>query len=186
MDTTNDGSTLTFKTVPSLVGVTETSPWTWHGWQKSLGDSIHVSMTETMIGPAPTPDEVRAITAFLATLDNPPNPYRLQGGNLFPQAEHGREVFNGATANCASCHSGPYFTDGEIHDVGLGSPKDVYEGYNTPSLVGLHRRVRYLHDGRAKSLDDLLKGPHSPERVSQTRALTAEERGDLIEYLKSL
>jgi cytochrome c peroxidase len=143
-------------------------------------------MTETMIGPAPTPDEVQDITAFLATLDNPPNPHRLQRGDLSLQALRGREVFNGASANCASCHSGPYFTDGEIHDVGLGNPKDVYEGYNSPSLVGLHRRVRYLHDGRAKTLDDLLAGPHSPERVSQTRALTVEERSDLIEYLKSL
>ena len=35
------------------------------------------------------------------------------------------------------------------HDVGLGDEKDKYEGFNTPSLVSVFRRVKLLHDGRA-------------------------------------
>ncbi len=178
MDTKNDGTTRTFKTVPSLVGVTHTGPWTWHGWQKSLDDAVRVSMTETMLGPSPTADEAKALTAFLDTLDNPPSSY-------VGEIDRGKSVFHSAAAGCANCHSGDRFTDGEIHDVQLGSPSDVYQGFNTPSLVGVGRRVRWLHDGRAKSLEDLLTGPHSPERVSGGK-ITDDERRALVDYLKTL
>ncbi|HEX3870314.1 MAG TPA: cytochrome c peroxidase, partial [Pirellulales bacterium] len=184
MDTKNDGSTHTFKTVPSLVGVTHTGPWTWHGWQKSLDDAMHVSLTETMLGPAPSPEESKALVAFLDTLENPPNPHRADGQRS-AAAERGRELFTSASVGCVSCHSGPHFTDGEIHDVGLGKPVDAYVGFNTPSLAGLHRRVRYLHDGRAKSLEDLLSGPHNPEGITGA-TLSDAQRRDLVEYLKSL
>ncbi|HIA19333.1 MAG TPA: hypothetical protein EYN70_07960, partial [Planctomycetaceae bacterium] len=36
MDTFNDGTAFTFKTVLPLYKLQETAPWTWHGWQKSL------------------------------------------------------------------------------------------------------------------------------------------------------
>ena len=84
------------------------------------------------------------------------------------------------------CHRGPYFTDGEIHDVGLGSQYDVYEGFNTPSLVGIANRTGYLHHGRAETLDELLTDLHSPAKVSGTRELTPQERSDLVAYLRSL
>jgi YVTN family beta-propeller protein len=186
MDTKNDGSTRTFKTVPSLVGVMETGPWTWHGWQKSLDDAMRVSLTETMLGPAPTPDESRALMAFLASVVAAPNPYRRANEPLAPAAKRGEELFFGKAANCASCHRPPHWTDGQIHDVGTGSKDDVYEGFNTPSLTGVFRRVKLLHDGRAKSLDDLLRGPHEPSQVAGQRMLSDDERRDLIEFLKTL
>ena len=40
MDTNNDGSYGTFKTVPALYNVTRTAPWTWHGWQTDLGAAV--------------------------------------------------------------------------------------------------------------------------------------------------
>jgi DNA-binding beta-propeller fold protein YncE/mono/diheme cytochrome c family protein len=186
MDTKNDRTERTFKTVHSLVNVAHTAPWTWHGWQKDLQGAMRTSMTETMLGPIPSYDDVRGLVAFLESLDNPPNPYRRADGALSEAAERGKVVFQGQKAACASCHRPPYFTDGEIHDVGLGSSSDVYQGYNTPSLIGLHRRVRFLHDGRSRSLDDLLTGPHNPAKVAGEGELTENERRDLIEYLKSL
>ncbi|HWB01068.1 MAG TPA: cytochrome c peroxidase, partial [Pirellulales bacterium] len=186
MDTKNDRSTLTFKTVPSLVGVTHTGPWTWHGWQSDLYDAVRVSITETMLGPEPSAGDAIATVAFLETLDDPPNPFRAADGRLSPSAERGKAVFESERAACANCHRGARFTDGAIHDVGLGSPSDALKGFNTPSLAGLYRRTRYLHDGRAKSLEALLTGPHNPAKVSGTADLGDAERRDLIEYLKSL
>ena len=63
---------------------------------------------------------------------------------------------------------------------------DRYEGFNTPSLLGIYNRVHFLHDGRAKSLEQLLTGPHNPAKVAGTGELTSDELHDLIEYLKSL
>jgi YVTN family beta-propeller protein len=186
MDTLNDGSIRTFKTVLPLHNVAKTEPWTWHGWQRDLGAAMRKSLTETMLGPRPTESEVAALVAFLSSLESPPNPHRKTDGALTEAAKRGEQVFQGAKAGCASCHRGECFTDGEIHDVGLSSPRDEYEGYNTPSLLGLYHRIRLLHDGRAKSLDEVLTGPHNPNQVTGRGELTDAERNDLIEYLKSL
>ncbi len=186
MDTKNDGSNGTYKMVLSLHNVRQTGPWFWHGWQKDLDAALRKSLAETMQGPAPTDDDVRAMAAFLDTLPTAPNSFRNPDGTLTEQAQRGQAVFTSAAAGCANCHRGNYFTDGQIHDVGLASEYDVYDGYNTPSLVGIANRARYLHHGRADTLDELLTDLHSPEKVSGTRPLTDAERADLIEYLKSL
>lgn len=186
MDTWNDGSALTMKTVLPLENLEKTGPWTWHGWQEDLHDAMHKSFTTTMQGRPASPREADAILAYLRTDRTPPNPFREKDGSLSAAANRGQKVFEGETANCASCHSGRYYTDGKIHDVGLGSEEDEYEGYNTPSLTGIYRKVRFLHDGRAGSLKEVLMDHHSPEVVSGTRALTDNELSDLISYLKSL
>ena len=50
MDTMNDGTEMTLKTVLPLYHVTETFPWTWHGWQTNLTDAMEKSITSTMQG----------------------------------------------------------------------------------------------------------------------------------------
>lgn len=186
MDTMNDGTIGTFKTVLSLKNVAHTAPWTWHGWQKDLDAAMHKSLTETMLGPRPSRDDVSAMIAYLKTLETPANPHRLAEGALSPAQARGKGVFEGKQAGCATCHSGPYFTDGKVHDVGLGSPKDRFQGHNTPSLVGLYNRVRYLHDGRAKTLEEVFAEYHKPQDLGEGEALPAADLKELIEYLKSL
>ncbi|WP_158265612.1 c-type cytochrome [Blastopirellula marina] len=186
MDTWNDGSALTMKTVLPLDNLSKTGPWTWHGWQVDLNDAMHKSFTTTMQGRRASEEEKEAILAYLNTDRFPPNPFRAKDGSLSAAAQRGKRVFESSDANCASCHSGDYFTDGKIHDVGLGADEDQYEGFNTPALVGIYRKVRFLHDARARNLEEVLTDFHSPEEVSGTRALTEEEISDLVSYLKSL
>ncbi len=186
MDTQNDGSDLTFKTVIPLYEVHKTAPWTWHGWQDDLEASIAKSFIDSMQGKASSSEDNKAVIEFLKSLKPVPNPYRSADGNISDSAQRGKLVFESSIAGCAKCHSGPNFTDGQIHDVGLGSKDDRYSGYNTPSLVGLINKTRYLHDGRAKSLESVLKQWHAPENVNGEGKLTDEQLTDLIEYLKSL
>lgn len=186
MDTWNDGSALTMKTVLPLENLHETGPWTWHGWQVDLNDAMHKSFTTTMQGRPASAEEKAALLAYLNTDRAAPNPFREKDGSLNTTAQRGKQVFESSVANCASCHSGVYFTDGKIHDVGLGSDEDEYDGFNTPSLVGIYRKVRFLHDARARNLEEVLTDFHSPEEVSGTRDLTAEEIADLTAYLKAL
>ncbi|MEY4177145.1 MAG: hypothetical protein RLY70_719 [Planctomycetota bacterium] len=186
MDTFNDGTPNTFKTVLPLYNLNDTAPWTWHGWQTDLRDAMRASLSGTMLGPEPTDDDVEAVLTYLTHLKSPPNPHRGPKNTVSAAAQRGEQVFRGEKANCIRCHAGPQFTDGKIHDVGLGAPTDRYDGYNTPSLRGVFRKVRLLHDGRAHSLEEVLAGDHNPEKVTGKGALTPAEQSDLIEYLKTL
>lgn len=186
MDTENDGTSFTFKSVLPLHHLRETSPWTWHGWQKDLQAAMHKSLTSTMLGPPPTPADGEALLAYFDTLRLPKNPFRRPDGSLTDAAERGRQLFHSETAACAECHSGPRFTDGRIHDLGVGRPGDAYKGFNTPTLIGAYRKVLFFHDGRSESLADLLSGPHEPSKVRGTRVLTKDELNDLVEYVRSL
>ena len=192
MDTWNDGSELTAKTVLPLVGVTETGPWTWHGWQQDLDESIQNSFVSTMQGREASAVDVAAVRAYLASLRPTPNPFREALKNAADETSYaelvagGRELFHADDVGCANCHSGPLATDGQIHDVGLGGELDKYEGYNTPSLVGVYQKVRLLHDGRAKSLRDVLTKWHTPTEIGGGAELSEEQLDQLIAYLKTL
>lgn len=186
MDTFNDGTASSLKTVLPLYQVGQTAPWTWHGWQTDLRDAIYRSMTITMLGPKPSEEKIEVVLRYLETLEPPPNPYRGKDGSLSAAALRGEKVFASPQAGCIDCHSGPYFTDGQVHDVGLGSATDKYRGFNTPSLLGVHRKVRLLHDGRKRTLEQILTGPHDPKTVVGGEGISEQERQDLIEYLKSL
>lgn len=185
MDTRNDGTEMTFKTVLPLFDVTKTGPWTWHGWQEDLTASMHNSVVETMQGKRPSDADKLALIAYLKTLSPPPNPYRGDDGTISKSAMRGEKIFSSTKAACIDCHRGENFTDGEIHDVGTASKSDYYEGYNTPSLVGSYAKTKWMHHGRAKSLHQVLTDYHRPEDV-HGEELSDAEVDDLIEYLKTL
>ncbi len=183
-DTLNDLSFGNPKLTPTLRGVVRTGPWTWHGWQTDLSQTVEKSLTDTLYGSKPTAVDVQAVVAFLQTLDHPPNPNRKMDGSLTPAAERGRELFYGK-AHCAHCHQGEHYTSPKNYDVKIEGDLSDFELWNPPSLRGLRDRGPYLHDGRAETLDDLLRGAHRPERLGG-QALSDQERCDLIEFLKSL
>jgi DNA-binding beta-propeller fold protein YncE len=182
IDTRNDGRTGNPKTVVSLRGASDTGPWFWHGWADDLHTAVRQSMTDTMLGNEPTHEDVEAVVAYIRTLA----PRDAASGELSDAAARGRAVFEREKAGCANCHPAPHFTDKKLHDVGLGSPEDFYPTYNTPSLVGVSRRVLFLHDGRARSLRDVLTGPHNPSAVTALGELSDDELKDLLAYLESL
>jgi cytochrome c peroxidase len=183
-DTLNDDSYGNPKMTPTLRGVTKTGPWTWHGWQKDLGESVEKSLTDTLFGPKPSAQDVKAVVAFLESLDHPPNPNRQANGSLSPAAERGQAIFRGK-GHCASCHQGEEYTSAKNYDVKIEADGSPFDLWNPPSLRGLFDRGPYLHDGRADSLEDVLRTDHAPQKLGG-KALTAEERRDLIEFLKSL
>jgi cytochrome c peroxidase len=183
-DTLNDDSYGNPKLTPTLRGVAKTGPWTWHGWQKDLGAAVEKSLTETLFGPKPAADDVKAVVAFLETLEHPPNPNRGPGGALSPAAERGQTLFRGK-ARCARCHQGENYTSTKNYDVKLEDDGSPYELWNPPSLRGLWERGPFLHDGRAETLEQLLRSAHSPEKLGG-KELTPDERRDLIEFLKAL
>ena len=185
-DTLNDGSVATYKTVLPLWHLAETGPWTWHGWQEDLTAAVRKSMIDTMQAPEPDPADVEALRAFLAGLEAPPSPFRGPAGELGDAALRGQALFESSRAGCTQCHAGPLYTSSDLHDVGLGKASDRYPSFSVPTLVGGFRKTAWLHNARARSLEKLLAGPHSPEKVLGAEPLSEEEIADLVAFLRAL
>jgi mono/diheme cytochrome c family protein len=132
--------------------------------------------------------DLDALAAYCNSLESPLSPHTLPGGRLSEAAKRGRKLFHSEKTGCATCHSGPDFTDKKRHDVGTGRG-DKFEKvgfeYDTPSLVRTYRNLSLLHDGSADSLEAILTN-NSGDKHGRTSHLTKEERADLVEFLKSI
>lgn len=100
----------------------------------------------------------------------------------------GEEIFNNPIVGCASCHSGPYYTDYQIHDVGTANgPMEVMGPMiDTPTLLGLSRSAPYLHDGSVENLKELFTTANPENLHGITSQLTSQELEALVEFLLSL
>ena len=106
-------------------------------------------------------------------------------------ATRGMQVFN-AKGKCAGCHVPPLFTEPghNLHapsEIGVDSfqaDRSPTHMYRTAPLAGLwsHQKGGFYHDGRFASLRDVVD--HYDGFLGLK--LTEQEKGDLIEYLKSL
>ena len=123
------------------------------------------------------------------------SPYAHSG--LSERAERGKTLFASAETKCATCHSGPFYSDSrptvaaEItrHDVGTGEQDDTEKmgpAYDTPTLLGLYRTAPYLHHGKALELRDVLTTFNRNDRHGKTSHLTERQIGDMVEFLKAL
>ena len=129
--------------------------------------------------------------SFMPTL----SPHIPGPGQLSPAAERGKTIFFSPTAQCATCHSGPFYTDSRLqrpfnlHDVGTGtadSSEKIGPRYDTPSLIGVYRQTAYLHHGQAKTLHEVLTKFNPKDQHGKTSHLQPNEINDLVEFLKSL
>lgn len=106
-------------------------------------------------------------------------------------AARGEALFTGK-ANCAGCHVPPLFTEPgwNLHtpaEIGIDSfqaDRSPDGRYRTTPLKGLwtHTEGGFYHDGRFATLMDVVN--HYDTLF--TLGLTGGEKGDLVEYLKSL
>ena len=87
---------------------------------------------------------------------------------------------------CAFCHAPPYFTNRNTYDVGSASPLDTEKRFDVPHLNNIYDSAPYMHDGRAKSLEEIWTVYNPYDTHGHTNDLTKDELNDLIEYLKTL
>lgn len=114
---------------------------------------------------------------------------------LSDAAKRGKELFFSKQTKCATCHSGPYFTDSQPreeiirHDVGTGKDdpgEKMGPKYDTPTLLGVYRTAPYLHHGTAKTLKDVLTTCNKGDKHGKTSHLSEQQIADLVEFLKAL
>jgi len=165
----------------------------------------------TSFGAAPSADDERvladvstALAAFVETLGSPATPFDrfrdalARGEPIRPwtyseSAQRGLKIFIGK-GSCSSCHGGPNFTDGGLHDNGFalaaapGRPDPGSEGrFKVPTLRHLLLTAPYGHHGQFDTLADVVR--HYSERGGkeiQPLKLSAAEQSDLVVFLESV
>lgn len=113
---------------------------------------------------------------------------------LSAAALRGQKLFHSTTTKCASCHSGPVYSDSQpggkaTYDIGTGRDDDTElmgTRYDTPTLLGVYRSAPYLHDGSAATLRDVLTTANPGDKHGVTSALSDAQVDDLVEFLKAL
>jgi cytochrome c peroxidase len=121
-----------------------------------------------------------------------PAPAATAGSFDEAAAARGRLVFEGV-GTCATCHSGPLFSDGNqrLHPPSdsMAEPespsyasRSATKQYRTSPLRGVWQHAPYFHDGSAATLADVV----ALYNTKRALGLNAAQMSDLTEYLKSL
>lgn len=151
-----------------------------HGNFADARIGVDIKQSPDMVTP-----KLAALRAYQHSLVAPAAPAGSFDGAA---AERGRTLFN---ASCASCHVGANGTDnnsGILHtpaETGMNADyamRTATKAYRTTPLRALWQHAPYFHDGSAATLAAVV---NHYDRV-RTLGLTAAQRHDLVEYLKSL
>jgi cytochrome c peroxidase len=173
------------------------------GYRKLFKDVFGEDITIDGVG--------KAIASFQRTIlsgNSPADRFDLGGDEkaISPEAQKGLVLFR-EKARCTKCHSGFNFTDEKFHNLGIGWDTGTVDlgrymvtgnaeeigAFKTPTLREISRSAPYMHDGRFKTLEEVVnfynkggvKNPHQDNLIIPLE-LTDEEKRDLVAFLRTL
>ncbi|WP_233194560.1 cytochrome-c peroxidase [Aquimarina sp. I32.4] len=160
-----------------------------------------------------TDNLLKALSQFMVMMVSANSKYdkieRNEGSVFTKEEEAGFELFK---TKCASCHQGTLFTDQSYRNNGLpidslyndigrkrvtGLAEDIYK-FKVPSLRNIELTFPYMHDGRLKTLSDVLDHYSNGIENSETLdpilkqndtlgiSMTPQEKQYIISFLKTL
>jgi YVTN family beta-propeller protein len=184
--------------VISLREIADTPPYKWSGTNQSIykQDGMRFSKFLTRTE-AFNYEDLDALVAYIKTgIKLPPNLMYNKDGKLTKSQLRGKNIFNRSVDNlgkvipkksrCVTCHLGPYYTNLKLEDVGTLSKTDDPILFDTPSLSNIYASAPYLHDGRAKTLEEIWTLYGGDDKHGRVNDLSKIELNDLVNYLKSL
>ena len=181
----------------SLEDLMGTQPFKWNGGNPDLPTECGPRTAKYFYrSQSYNGKELTDLVTFVLSLPVRPNRYRSPDGELTPAQERGKAIFerikykNGRTIpenqRCATCHSGPKYTNNQSADVGSGKATDRSPLIDTPHLPDVVYSPPYLHDGSARTLEEIWTVFNPKDTHGITNDLTKDELNDLIEYLRTL
>jgi len=180
----------------TLEDVKNTEPYKWNG----ANPSLHVECgprTEKYFWRSENYDDktLTDLAVYIRNLPARPNRFIRKDGTLTPAQERGRMLFERSVdkfgnsieeANrCIHCHSGPKGTDQRSFDVETTKITDDVGPMDTPQLTDIALTAPYLHDGSARTLEEIWTIYNQNDQHGRTNDLSKGELNDLIEYLKT-
>jgi YVTN family beta-propeller protein len=181
----------------SLENLAGTEPFKWNGGNPDMPTECGPRTEKFFFrSQSFTQQQLTDLVTFVYSLPYRPNRHRLANGELTPAQERGKAIFERtstkrgvaiAEANqCTYCHSGPKYTNQKQIDAGTGKLTDRSPVIDVPQLSNVAYSAPYLHDGSAKSLEEIWTIYNPKDTHGVTNDLTKDELNDLIEYLKTL
>ena len=179
-----------------IEGVKDTEPFKWNGGNPNIPTECG-PRTEKYFWRSENYDNLTLadLTLYIRSLSPRPNRWKLPGYEQTPAQERGQEIFERAVdkfgnpipeANrCSFCHSGPKGTDHKLFDVGTRKPTDGSGMYKSAPLTNIALTGPYLHDGSARTLEEIWTVYNPDDKHGRTNDLTKDELNDLIEYLRT-
>jgi YVTN family beta-propeller protein len=180
----------------SLQGVAGTGPFKWVGKNPTLEIQCGPRFARVLMRTDPIPPaELKDLTAFLES--QPPPRWERKGKRpLTPPQERGKKIFFATKTSagkliprerrCQTCHRPPLFTNRLLSSVGTKGPRDSTDFFDTPHLLGIAQSAPYLHDGRARTLEELWTTYQTNDLHGVSSYMSKHQLNDLVEYLKTL
>ena len=150
---------------------------------------------------------LKALSQFMLMLQSSNSKYDklMRHETAFNRSEqNGYRLFQ---INCASCHSEPLFAsdrfennglkiDTTLNDTGrmkITNDESDYMRFKVPTLRNIQFTFPYMHDGRFKTLNEIIrhynsnpKGKNISKELAQPMNLSDNDRTDLVAFLKTL
>ena len=179
-----------------LEGVKGTEPYKWNGGNPNIPTECG-PRTEKYFWRSENYDSLTLadLTIYIRNMPTRPNRWKLPGREMTPAQERGRALFTRDTDKfgkpiieynrCSYCHSGPKGTNQKLFDVGTRKPTDNSGLLKSPPLTEIALTSPYLHDGSARTLEEIWTVYNPEDKHGRTNDLTKDELNDLIEYLRT-
>jgi YVTN family beta-propeller protein len=179
-----------------LEDVKDTEPYKWNGGNPNLPTECG-PRTEKYFWRSENYDDLTLtdLVVYVRSIPLRPNRWRLPGYELSPAQERGKALFDRAkdkfgkpiaeSNRCSYCHSGPKGTSQKSFDVGTRKSTDNAGLLDTPQLINVALTAPYLHDGSARTLEEIWTVFNPEDKHGRTNDLTKDELNDLIEYLRT-
>jgi YVTN family beta-propeller protein len=179
-----------------LEDIKDVAPYKWNGANPNIPTECG-PRTEKYFWRSENYDDrtLTDLVLYIRSLPARPNRWRSPDGELTPVQERGKAIFERAvdkfkkpipeTNRCSYCHSGPLGTNRQLFDVGTKRATDNPGLLKAPQLTNIALTAPYLHDGSARSLEEIWTIYNPDDRHGRTNDLTKDELNDLIEYLRT-
>jgi YVTN family beta-propeller protein len=179
-----------------LEGVKGTEPYKWNGGNPNLPTECG-PRTEKYFWRSENYDSLTLadLVVYIRNMPTRPNRWKLPGHEMTPAQERGQALFTRSVDKfgkpiteynrCSYCHSGPKGTNQKLFDVGTRKPTDNPGLLKSPPLTEIALTSPYLHDGSARTLEEIWTVYNPEDKHGRTNDLTKDELNDLIEYLRT-
>ncbi|HUB51640.1 MAG TPA: hypothetical protein VL986_05815 [Terracidiphilus sp.] len=173
-----------------------TEPFKWNGGNPSIPVECGPRTEKYFWRSEQYDDRTLAdLALYILSLPSRPNRWHSPDAELTPAQSRGLALFNRTVDKfgkpiplenrCSYCHSGDKGTSQKSFDVGTRKPIDNTGLYDTPQLQNIALTAPYLHDGSARTLEEIWTIYNPGDKHGRTNDLTKDELNDLVEYLRT-